>query len=983
MEDGMEARAPDAPPGNMRFGAFLSYRHCDPDRQWARWLHRALESWRTPEVLVRRLGVPKRLGRVFRDEDELAATAHLSQDIQAALDASGWLVVVCSPRAPASRWVDAEIRRFSAAGRGERVLALLIEGQPEKAYPPALYGMRAMPMAPDEPLAADVRAHPGENQRARRRAALLRLVATMLGVSYDDLRRREQERRHRRLALLGVVLALLAAALGGLAAYAFSQQHRAEEAARLEAATLERAEDLTQFLLVDLRQRLAPLGRLDLMREVALRARAYYEDLPTRAYDAGKRAKRIAALGEVANVFRAQGDLVQALEVRDRSVGEAAALAQADPTSQRRGAYSQALLERGEILEDQGDSARARADVLAAADITRELAREEPGEVRWTRNAAVALLALARLDESAGHTGPARDGLTKALALYATLVDSPSASDQIRGEWLSTRQRIAISHGWTGDARRKLAELEALLPSFRARLEHQPEEPHRRLALAKALVLLADARHGMGKAAQAAQAQVEAQEHFDALVRHDPTNVQWASDRATGHVTLGERLLAMGDLQGAAVAYRAACDGFLRLAQQDPSNVGAPQRHVQASRALANCLAQQGDLEAAIAEAQAGRETAAALAARRPAPDGANQALAVAILTLADLHSQLGHWQEYESLHPQAGHLMGPIVDPGEAVLRTPWIGAVHLVATARRALGEERSRDALESVRRALAELLPVPGTSSVLPAQPVIDREGWRLELTRDVAAHAQPNDPEQVVLLAEAFEVEADALDALRDVGASREALAAAGELWGHLCSQSPELWAWAEERVRVVGHQAAAAHEARDGSAALELRLREVELRRDLAAAVPRSVEAESDLVDSLVTLARTQENWGTPASAQRSALEARERGLALLGRYPDLLAARASAYEAYNAVASSGADSTDPHGVASARQALGLLRRHIAERPDFAPWRRQLPRALGLLAECLRKSGDAEGSAEALAEALTIDLEEQAKDVSDR
>src|SRR5262245_45300550 len=89
---------------NYQYDAFISYRHHQADRQWAKWLHRRLETYRTPRALRQR-GVLPRLGRVFRDEDELAASADLGNRIDDALRTSRFLIVICSPRTPESRWV--------------------------------------------------------------------------------------------------------------------------------------------------------------------------------------------------------------------------------------------------------------------------------------------------------------------------------------------------------------------------------------------------------------------------------------------------------------------------------------------------------------------------------------------------------------------------------------------------------------------------------------------------------------------------------------------------------------------------------------------------------------------------------------------------------------------------------------------------------------------------------------------------------------
>ena len=64
------------------YDAFISYRHVEPDRRRAKWLHTSLETYRVPKKLVRQRGVAPRVGRVFRDEEELPASSDLNDQIE-------------------------------------------------------------------------------------------------------------------------------------------------------------------------------------------------------------------------------------------------------------------------------------------------------------------------------------------------------------------------------------------------------------------------------------------------------------------------------------------------------------------------------------------------------------------------------------------------------------------------------------------------------------------------------------------------------------------------------------------------------------------------------------------------------------------------------------------------------------------------------------------------------------------------------------
>lgn len=181
---------------SYKYWAFISYSH--RDQAWAEWLHKALETYRVPRRLVGRETaagpVPRRLFPVFRDLEELPSSPNLSGAIDQALLQSRYLIVIASPYAAVSKWVDQEIARFRAMGRGDRILCLIVDGEPHadlqpgrgflECFPPSLRTKDGI-----EPIAADVRP-----RRDGKPAARLKLIAGLLGVGLDELRRRERRR---------------------------------------------------------------------------------------------------------------------------------------------------------------------------------------------------------------------------------------------------------------------------------------------------------------------------------------------------------------------------------------------------------------------------------------------------------------------------------------------------------------------------------------------------------------------------------------------------------------------------------------------------------------------------------------------------------------------------------------------------------------------------------------------------------------------
>ncbi|MEO1001023.1 MAG: toll/interleukin-1 receptor domain-containing protein, partial [Pseudomonadota bacterium] len=186
-------------PDSYRYTAFVSYRHRLPDTDWARWLQEALETFETPPALVSE-GYPKVLGDVFVDDTEMAAASELTKELRTALWSSRFLIVVCSPGTPHSPWVRAEITHFQHWGREDRILALLVEGNPDEAYPPELRRMRMVGEGPDatmevmEPAGASVTEVQDKIEEELKALARDRFAAAILGCDFARLRDRQEER---------------------------------------------------------------------------------------------------------------------------------------------------------------------------------------------------------------------------------------------------------------------------------------------------------------------------------------------------------------------------------------------------------------------------------------------------------------------------------------------------------------------------------------------------------------------------------------------------------------------------------------------------------------------------------------------------------------------------------------------------------------------------------------------------------------------
>lgn len=418
-----------------RYKAFISYSHCDT--AVAVRLHRRLEGYRLPPRLVgtetARGAVPGRLTPIFRDIDELPAADDLSTEIKAALADSAALIVLCSPDAKKSRWVNREIELFRDMHPDRPILSALVRGEPQDAFPPALF-TPGPDGTPREPIASDLR---GDQERLGR----IKLIAGLTGIGVDDLVQRDAQRRLRRVMAVTASAIIAIVVLSGLLVAAVRARAEAE---RQQAE----AEGLIEFMLTDLRGRLKGVGRLDIMNAVNARAMDYYGDqslagLPDQSLE--RRARILHAMGED---DEARGDksaaLVKFTEAH-RTTSAIAARRPGDPESLFAHAQSEYWL--GYMAYRNKDVRNAQSHFQSYLRLADRMVALHPGNARYAREQGYAhgnLCALA-MSWTARNLKLASKSCAAAVVAKAQVV---KLSPKDGTAWAD----LANGYGWLGDA---------------------------------------------------------------------------------------------------------------------------------------------------------------------------------------------------------------------------------------------------------------------------------------------------------------------------------------------------------------------------------------------------------------------------------------------------------------------------------------------------------------------------------------------------
>ena len=190
--------------------AFISYKH--EDMRWAKWLQQQIETYRLPSIIRKQAPhLPKQIRPVFRDQTDISS-GPLLQNLRQELQDSRFLIVLCSPAAAKSEWVNREVQHFIDMGREDRIIPFVVAGTPNAANPeeecfPAI-------------LRGDQRAMLGVSvPELGKEKAFVKVVAKLLGLKFDQLwdRHRRRQRRQRLFRAVLAVAVLMAATMGGLA----------------------------------------------------------------------------------------------------------------------------------------------------------------------------------------------------------------------------------------------------------------------------------------------------------------------------------------------------------------------------------------------------------------------------------------------------------------------------------------------------------------------------------------------------------------------------------------------------------------------------------------------------------------------------------------------------------------------------------------------------------------------------------------------
>ncbi|MGE5391255.1 MAG: TIR domain-containing protein [Deltaproteobacteria bacterium] len=464
------------------YDAFMSYRHAIPDKDLAGQMHAMLENYRLPFSLRRYRDIRK--GLLFMDKAELPVSEDLRRDIEMALDASRYLIVVCSPRTPGSDWIDWEIDHFLETNSPEKIIILLIDGDLETSLPEPLKFFMigteneagSWSIEGPRPLLVDMRSGSPKEQRRVMRQAALSVIAAFVNCDPSEIEKADRRRSIARNSLIVAGVAALFVLFGFFSLQQMRYAKEQEQIARnAEASTLRYIE----FLTYDVQDQLAGIPgtisirsrmtekNIQLLNEIMQLDSASPEADRERSSILGRSGDLWQTMGKVdkaciayeqalsldlklekdknnkyhtprdtvigynhlAEIRMAQGKVDQAKEAIRESLRRARKLAKSKPGQGSQEDLAFVLEKTGWICQSSGDWTEAQNALEEAGEIRRKIADQQDTAAAWE-----ALLgtneSLGQLYFSIGSYSKAQKLFHEDLALATRKLDMNELSTQ-------------------------------------------------------------------------------------------------------------------------------------------------------------------------------------------------------------------------------------------------------------------------------------------------------------------------------------------------------------------------------------------------------------------------------------------------------------------------------------------------------------------------------------------------------------------------
>ena len=424
---------------------------------------------------------------------------------------------------------------------------------------------------------------------------------------------------------------------------AFFQRGQAIQSKERADVRRDQAEDLIGFMLGDLREKLEPVGRLDVLDGVGEKAMEYFAAVPAEELSDDELAGRSQALYQLGDVRIQQGNLPEARKAFEESRELAEALVDRDPSNDNRlFDLGQSYYWTGYVDRESGDLEGAERQWRQYLRISTDLATRSITNTDWRLELAYAHQNLAVVARDRGDLDRAIESVQKSLLIKNELVAARPEEARLLGtlangtSWLGTLQLETGSLVEASQQFEKAAGLRRSLSSLK------DDDPFLGMQLARSLAHLAEVRVLQGKQPSALELLGEACDLAREVVELDPTNLVWQRDLGFNLGKLGQALIASGRPAEARSHLFEARRIHSRLVEEDPSNLDWLSERSFVLSVLSQLHLVARELSLAQVNGELSVDILESLARQAPNHAGLQRQFAAALLVLSEAQEVAG-----------------------------------------------------------------------------------------------------------------------------------------------------------------------------------------------------------------------------------------------------------------------------------------------------------------------------------------------------
>jgi tetratricopeptide (TPR) repeat protein/tRNA A-37 threonylcarbamoyl transferase component Bud32 len=468
--------------------------------------------------------------------------------------------------------------------------------------------------------------------------------------------RRIRDKPRRRMRRLSIGAAVLALALFGMK-YTLDLRYERGVARQRQA----QAEGLLEYMGDDLREKLAPLGQLDILDDVGDKTLEYFESVDADLLSVDELSRYAKVMSQIGEVRMDQGNLEAALEAFRESLSRATSLAARDPLN---GAWQKDLGAAhfwvGVVHWRRGDVDGALEEFRTYKSISEALVAREPESDEWQ-------LELAYGHTNIGNVHEARGDLEGAIAEYRAALEIKETLAGRDPDDADRQHSLTVTHEDIGGLLENVGRLAEAEEHFRrsvsikrALVEREPRNTNRLANLGVGLHMLGDLLEAKGDVDGALEQFREDLEIGERLAARDPSNTRWKRGVAISRSKIGE-LLIPTDFERAMQHLHGARESMTEIIDQDPTNAGWQRDLATVHHNMGLAFEEQGDLDRARRFARDAVDDLEVLCEKHPGDRRAGHWLSRAYLLEGRLLEQQARKEEALAAWSRALEIIEPL----------------------------------------------------------------------------------------------------------------------------------------------------------------------------------------------------------------------------------------------------------------------------------------------------------------------------------